>query len=72
MAVDERIMAAIADDEDTNSQVNETVEQETTPAEEPKVEAPVEQPVEQPVPVEKTYSQSDWDKMVYSLKRQMR
>ena len=68
--VDEKILEAIKDDE--TETVETPVEQNTTeqvPEEQPKVEQ-VNTQTEQ-APVEKTYSQSDWDKMVYSLRKQI-
>lgn len=68
--VDEKIMAVMDEPEEkevaTNEVVNETPEQtnETTPE-----VTPTETTTE--TPIEKTYSQSEWDKMVYSLKRQL-
>ena len=69
--VDERILDAIKDEdtvaEETKvEQVNDTAP-ETTPEPTPEP-TPEEKPVEPPV---KTYTQEDWDKMVYSFKRQM-
>lgn len=73
MAVDERILEAIKDEPEevneqvNNEQVNNEPAPETTPepASEPK---PEDKPVEPPV---KTYTQDEYDRMVYSLKRQM-
>lgn len=69
--VDERILDAIKDedtvaDETKTEQVNETAP-ETTPETSPET-TPEDKPVEPPV---KTYTQDEYDRMVYSLKRQM-
>jgi hypothetical protein len=75
MAVDERILEAIKDEPEevnneqvnneqvNNEQINETVTEEKT-----ETPAPAPEPVEPPV---KTYTQDEYDRMVYSLKRQM-
>ena len=54
------------------SPVTETTEQTSETVNEAPVEAPVtETPVEQVTPPVKTYSQEEYDKMVYSFKRQL-
>lgn len=68
--VDEKILEAIKDEE--TETVETPVEQTTTEQvteEQPSVEQDNTQT--QQAPVEKTYSQSEWDKMVYSLRKQI-
>lgn len=70
MAVDERILEAIKDEpeEVNNEQVNTEQVNNTVTEEKTETPAPAPEPVEPPV---KTYTQDEYDRMVYSLKRQM-
>lgn len=72
--VDARILDAIKDDETETTETNETSSEQTNTEQSVEVQPNVEQNINTEVekaPVEKTYSQSEYDKMVFSLKRQL-
>lgn len=71
--VDARILDAIKDDETEAPETTETTVEQTNPEPNEEVQSNIEQnntQIEQ-APVEKTYTQSEYDKMVFSLKRQL-